>query len=68
MVVFYDLRNLSDKRVAGQWSLGNLVSSTNKTDRHNITEILFKVVLNIITLTLGPCFTSEVNMKGQTLI
>jgi hypothetical protein len=25
--------------------------STNKTDRHNITEILLKVVLNIINLT-----------------
>jgi hypothetical protein len=25
------------------------VSSTNKTDRHNITEILLKVVLNTIT-------------------
>ena len=28
-----------------------LVSSTNKTDRHNITEILLKVALNTITLT-----------------
>ena len=38
--------------VAGQWfSLHTLVSSTNKTDRHDITETL-KVVLNTITLTL----------------
>jgi hypothetical protein len=30
----------------GQWfSQGTLVSSTNKTDRHDITEILLKVVL-----------------------
>jgi hypothetical protein len=28
------------------------VSSTNKTDRHDINEIWLKVVLNIITLTL----------------
>jgi len=28
-----------------------MVSSTNKTDCHIITEILLKVVLNIITLT-----------------
>ena len=36
-----------------QWfSLGNPVSSTNKTDCHDITEILLKVVLNTITLTL----------------
>jgi hypothetical protein len=28
------------------------VSSTNTTDRHNIAEILLKVALNTITLTL----------------
>ena len=32
--------------VAGLWFF-----STNKTDRHDITEILFKVVLNITTIT-----------------
>ena len=38
---------------AGLWiSLGTLVSFTNKTDCHDITEILLKVVLNTITLTL----------------
>ena len=38
---------------AGQWfSPGTLVSSTNKTACHDITEILLKVVLNTITLTL----------------
>ena len=31
--------------------LGTAVSSTNKTDRHDITEILLKVALNTITLT-----------------
>ena len=36
----------------GLWfSPGILVSSTNKTDRHDITEILLKVVLNIINQT-----------------
>jgi hypothetical protein len=35
-----------------QWfSPGTPVSSTNKIDRHDITEILLKVVLNTITLT-----------------
>ena len=34
---------------AGQWfSPGTPVSSTNKTDRHDITEILLKVALNTI--------------------
>jgi hypothetical protein len=28
----------------------SVVSSSNKTDRHNITEILLKEVLNTITL------------------
>jgi hypothetical protein len=31
-------------------SLGTLVSSTNKTDCHDITEILLKVVLNTILI------------------
>ena len=35
---------------AGRWfSQGTPISSTNKTDRHNITEILLKVALNTIT-------------------
>jgi hypothetical protein len=42
-------RTLCDKYcqwfATGQWfSPGTPVSSTNKTDRHNITEILLKVV------------------------
>jgi hypothetical protein len=36
----------------GLFSQGTPVSSTNTTDRHNITEILLKVALNIITVTL----------------
>jgi len=36
----------------GRWfSLGTPVSSTNKTDHHDITEILLKVMLNIINQT-----------------
>jgi hypothetical protein len=39
--------------MAGWWfSTGTPVSSTNKTDRHNITEILLKVALKIINLNL----------------
>jgi hypothetical protein len=35
--------------VTGLWfSLGPPVSSTNKTDRHDITETLLKVALNTI--------------------
>jgi hypothetical protein len=39
--------------VTGQWfSPDTPVSSTNKTDCHDIAEILLKVVLNTITFTL----------------
>ena len=39
--------------VAGWWfSPSTPVSSSNQTDRHDITEILLKVALDIITLTL----------------
>jgi hypothetical protein len=34
------------------FSQGTPVSSTNKTDRHYTTEILLKMVLNTLTLTL----------------
>jgi hypothetical protein len=44
-----------DKVCQRQWfSPGTPVSSTNKTDCHDITEILLKVALNIITLTMSP--------------
>ena len=35
-----------------RFSPGNLVSSTNKTDPHDVSEILLKVALNNITLIL----------------
>ena len=41
--------------VSGWWcSPGTLVSSTHKTDCHNIAEIFLKVALNTITLSLLP--------------
>jgi hypothetical protein len=41
--------------VAGRWySPGTSVSSTNKTDHHDIAEILLKVALNTTTLTANP--------------
>ena len=37
---------------AGRWfTPGTPISYINKTDRHDITEILLKVALNTITLT-----------------
>ena len=45
--------HVCQKLVAGQWLYsGCSVFYTNKIDRHDITEILLKVALNTITLTL----------------
>jgi len=49
---------------AGRWfSPGIPVSSTNKTDRHDITEMLLKVALNTIKLTnqlcMSPCYVDK---------
>jgi hypothetical protein len=44
-------------------SLGMLVSSTNKTDHYNIIEILLKVALNTITLSL-QYLSSEIALTG----
>jgi hypothetical protein len=38
---------------------GTPVSSTNKIDRHDITEILLKVALNTITFTMHPLSSIE---------
>jgi hypothetical protein len=44
----YEIKLVSDLRL---FFLCSPVSSTNKTDRHDITEILQKVALNTICLT-----------------
>ena len=42
---------------AGRWfSLATSVSSTNKTDHHDITEILLKVALNTINLNIKRAY------------
>ena len=47
----YVIKFASDLLQVGGFSLGTLVSSTDKTDRHDITEILLKVALNTIIQT-----------------
>ena len=42
----YNIKFFSDLRLVGGFPLCTPVSPTNKTDRHNITEILLKVALN----------------------
>ena len=52
-VVHWIIKFVSDLRqVGGFLCMGTPVSSTNKTDRHNIAEILLKVALKTISLTL----------------
>jgi hypothetical protein len=45
------LSELQPTLYIGWFSLGTPVSSTNKTDRHDIAEILLKVALNTIIQT-----------------
>ena len=54
MIIQHHMIKFFQWLLAGQWfSLGTPVSSTNKTDRYDdITEILLKMALNTITLTL----------------
>ena len=48
----YVIKSVGDLRQVGGISSTTPVSSTNKTYRHEIAEILLKVALNTTTLTL----------------
>ena len=48
----YVIQCVSDFRQVGGFLPGPPISSTNETDRHDITEILLKWALNTITLAL----------------
>jgi hypothetical protein len=47
------------------WTQVPVVSSTNKTDRHELTEILLKVVLNTIKQTNLQTLGSSISAKGS---
>ena len=65
-VQHYVIKFVSDLReVGGLFSPGPPVSSTDKTDRHDITEILLKVVLKKQNRKKPPLFNSS---KFGTLI
>jgi len=60
LIQLYVIKFASD--TIDRWfSPGPRVSSTNKTDLHDITEILLKVALNTITLTPN----ANTNRDGQ---
>ena len=54
-ITYGSMLNFNQLRLtAGRWfSQGTPVSSINKIDRHDITEIVVKVALNTTTLTLN---------------
>ena len=57
---------VSSNPAQARWfSLDIPVSSTNKTDRHDITQILLKVALNTITLTLTPMRLFENSIQTE---
>ena len=47
----YVIKFVNDLRQVGGFSPGTPVSSTNKTDKYDITEILLEVALNTINQT-----------------
>ena len=53
----YVIKFISDLRQVSGFSLDTPVSSTNNTDRHDITEILLKKALPVNTISLTLCFT-----------
>jgi len=59
----YVIKFVSDLRQVGGFSPGTPVSTTNKTDRHDITEILLKVALNH-----KPITTSNIGRVNAYLI
>ena len=61
----YVIQYVSVLLQVGGFFPGTPVFSTNKTDRHDITEILFKVAINTITLTLIPPHERDSNSQLQ---
>ena len=52
----YVIKFVSDLRQVGGFFPGTLVSTTNKTDRHDVTEIFLKVALNTINQPANQMF------------
>ena len=50
----YNIMFVSDLWQVGGFSVGTSVSSTNKTDRHDIVEIFLKLALNTINPKPNP--------------
>ena len=60
----YSIQHYAIKLVGDLWQVGGFffgipVSYTNKTDDHDIAEILLKVALNTITITNGNTYRMQ---------
>jgi hypothetical protein len=64
----FEIKFVSDLQQVGGFSRYTPVSSTNKTDLHVITEILLKVALNTITLTLSDNLLERCEKNNQVIV
>jgi hypothetical protein len=62
-IQLYVINFASDLVTVLWFSLGPPVSTIDKTDRHDITEIMLKVALNTITLTSNPTKESSLLLQ-----
>ena len=62
-VQYYVIKFVNDLRQVVGFSPSTPVSSTNKTDYHDITEILLKVALNTIKPTKTNIFQYSINFN-----
>ena len=58
-IQLYGIKFVNDLQFVCDFSLGPPVSSNNKTDCHNISEILLKVALNTITPAENTKYTTH---------
>ena len=68
-IQYYVIKFVSDLRQVGGFFSGTLASTSNKTDRHDIAEILLKVALNTITphIRSMPLFVSKIKLRSLVL-
>jgi hypothetical protein len=60
----YVIKFVGDLRQVGGFFPGTHVSFTNETGRNNITEMLLKVALNMITLNLQTFYAKRVTCNN----
>jgi len=64
----YSIQHYVIKFVSDLWQVGRFHRITNKTDLHDTTEILLKVVLNTLTLTISQSTNTYFCIQNLPLI